>query len=208
MTNSNGTSENINITLRNPNNKNKSSSSESNTTLYIIELNKKYLLINQTLQTDIGYCKRQIEQKDVELEDKDDEMGRVEKSNVYLKGLLKNFLEMSKLHQEISENRKNISDNNYKSLKYLKKEIKCIRYTVHTIYGLFIALGFMIIPSYLLFFAFVIYSLIPIGVIEYYIEIFDLPNHKHQEDIITNTLKQIKELDSSQDYIHEFIEQV
>ena len=66
----------------------------------------------------------------------------------------------------------------------------------------------MIIPSYLLFFAFVIYSLIPIGVIEYYIEIFDLPNHKHQEDIITNTLKQIKELDSSQDYIYEFIEQV
>ena len=115
---------------------------------------------------------------------------------------------MYKLYKEISDNRKIISDDNFKSLKDFKKDIKSIRYTLLSIYGLLIAISFIILPSYILFCAFVIYSTIPIGVIEYYVLMFELPKHKNQDDIIKDVLKKIKELDASQDYIHEFIDLV
>ena len=204
---SNGHSETINITLKNPKDADNSSKTMESTS-YIIQLNEQLLGGNRELIIENNSLTKDLEKKDEELEEKDDEMGRVEKSNVYLKGLLKNFLEMSRLFQKISDNRKNISDDNLKYYENFQKEIKYIRYTLLSLYGLLIAISFIALPSYILFCVFLIYSSIPIGVIEYYVSIFKLPKHKKQEDIIKDGLKQIKELDASQDYIHEFIDQV
>ena len=206
-TNCSNGSETINITLKNPKEVD-SSSKNMESTSYIIQLNNQLLGGNRELIVENSSLKKDLEKKDEELEEKDDEIGREEKSNVYLKGLLKNFLEMSKLYQEISDNRKIISDDNFRSLKNFKQEIKYIRYTLLSIYGLLIAISFMVLPTYILFCSFVIYSLVPIGVIEYYVLMFELPKHKKQEEIIKDVLKKIKELDSSQDYIHEFIDLV
>ena len=113
---SNGHSETINITLKNPKDADNSSNTMESTS-YIIQLNEQLLVGNRELVVENNSLTKDLEKKEEELEEKDDEIGREEKSNIYLKNLLKNFLEMSKLYQEISENRKIISDDNFKSLK-------------------------------------------------------------------------------------------
>jgi len=205
--NSNGHSETINITLKNPKDADNSSKTMESTS-YIIQLNEQLLGGNRELIIENNSLKNDLGKKDGELEEKDDEIGREEKSNNYLKNLLKNFLEMSRLYQEISDYRKIISDDNFKSLENFINEIRSIRYILLSIYTLIIAISFITLPSYILFCIFVIYSSIPIGVIEYYVSIFKLPKHKKEGDMIKDILKKIKELNASQDYIHEFIDQV
>jgi hypothetical protein len=204
---SNSQTETLNLNMKCTNDINNSQKNIDSTN-YIIQLNQQLLLGNRELIMENNSLKKITEHKDDELDDKENDIGRTEKSNIYLKSLLKNFLEMSKLYQEVSDNRKFISDNNYNFLKIFKKEIKEIRYILLCIYGLLLAISFMIIQSYIIFFILIIFSILPICVIEYYISVFQLPKYREQELNIKDIYKKIKELDSSQDYIHEFIDQI
>jgi|TARA_B110000114_G_scaffold166123_1_gene186998 hypothetical protein len=202
-------SDTINITLKNANDAKseitKVLSPGLDSTSYIIDLNQQLLSGNRELVIENNTLKKDLVKKDEELEENDDAIGRVEKSNVYLKNLLKNFLEMSKLYQEISEKRKIISDENFSAIKIFKDNVKKFRYTVISIYFIFFTISIMVTPLYIVC-GFVIYSVLPITLIEYNIMEFKLP--LNENNIIKNIQKQIKELDSSQDYIHEFIDQV
>ena len=202
-------SDTINITLKNANDAKseitKVLSPGLDSTSYIIDLNQQLLSGNRELVIENNTLKKDLVKKDEELEENDDAIGRVEKSNVYLKNLLKNFLEMSKLFQEISEKRKIISDENFSAIKIFKDNVKKFRYTVISIYFIFFTISIMVTPLYIVC-GFVIYSVLPITLIEYNIMEFKLP--LNENNIIKNIQKQIKELDSSQDYIHEFIDQV
>tara|TARA_B110000495_G_scaffold203786_1_gene229496 strand:+ start:1651 stop:2292 length:642 start_codon:yes stop_codon:yes gene_type:complete len=202
-------SDTINITLKNANDAKseitKVLSPRLDSTSYIIDLNQQLLSGNRELVIENNTLKKDLVKKDEELEENDDAIGRVEKSNVYLKNLLKNFLEMSKLFQEISEKRKIISDENFSAIKIFKDNVKKFRYTVISIYFIFFTISIMVTPLYIVC-GFVIYSVLPITLIEYNIMEFKLP--LNENNIIKNIQKQIKELDSSQDYIHEFIDQV
>ena len=202
-------SDTINITLKNANDAKseitKVLSPGLDSTSYIIDLNQQLLSGNRELVIENNTLKKDLVKKDEELEENDDAIGRVEKSNVYLKNLLKNFLEMSKLFQEISEKRKIISDENFSAIKIFKDNVKKFRYTVISIYFIFFTISIMVTPLYIVC-GFVIYSVLPITLIEYNIMEFKLPSNEN--NIIKNIQKQIKELDSSQDYIHEFIDQV
>jgi|TARA_B110000259_G_scaffold18058_1_gene19071 hypothetical protein len=202
-------SDTINITLKNANDAKseitKVLSPGLDSTSYIIDLNQQLLSGNRELVIENNTLKKDLVKKDEELEENDDAIGRVEKSNVYLKNLLKNFLEMSKLYQEISEKRKIISDENFSAIKIFKDNVKKFRYTVISIYFIFFTISIMVTPLYIVC-GFVIYSVLPITLIEYNIMEFKLPSNEN--NIIKNIQKQIKELDSSQDYIHEFIDQV
>jgi len=202
-------SDTINITLKNANDAKseitKVLSPRLDSTSYIIDLNQQLLSGNRELVIENNTLKKDLVKKDEELEENDDAIGRVEKSNVYLKNLLKNFLEMSKLFQEISEKRKIISDENFSAIKIFKDNVKKFRYTVISIYFIFFTISIMVTPLYIVC-GFVIYSVLPITLIEYNIMEFKLPSNEN--NIIKNIQKQIKELDSSQDYIHEFIDQV
>ena len=202
-------SDTINITLKNANDAKseitKVLSPGLDSTSYIIDLNQQLLSGNRELVIENNTLKKDLVKKDEELEENDDAIGRVEKSNVYLKNLLKNFLEMSKLFQEISEKRKIISDENFSAIKIFKDNVKKFRYTVISIYFIFFTISIMVTPLYIVC-GFVIYSVLPITLIEYNIMEFKLP--LNENNIIKNIRKQIKELDSSQDYIHEFIDQV
>ena len=122
-------SDTINITLKNKD-ANNSPSQNPEAITYILELNKGLLQENQKLIAKITQTEEDLKKKDEELEEKDDEIGREEKTNNHLKCLLKNFLEMSRLHQSISDERELISDKNYKSLKEFKTNMFSIRYSI------------------------------------------------------------------------------
>ena len=159
-------SDTINITLKNKD-ANNSPSQNPEAITYILELNKGLLQENQKLIAKITQTEEELKKKDEELEDKDDDMGREERTNVHLKGLLKNFLEMSRLHQDISDERKQISDKNYKSLKDFKTNMFSIRYSLLALYGVFLTINFMLMPLHLLCML-MIYTLLPIGIMEYF----------------------------------------
>ena len=199
-------SDTINITLKNKD-ANNSPSQNPEAITYILELNKGLLQENQKLIAKITQIEEELKKKDEELEDKDDDMGREERTNVHLKGLLKNFLEMSRLHQDISDERKQISDKNYKSLKDFKTNMFSIRYSLIALYGVFLTINFMLMPLHLLCML-MIYTLLPIGIMEYYISIFELPKFENENKKINTTDKTIDELKKSQDFIHEYIDSI
>ena len=201
-------SDTINITLKNPKDSNSSIAHPNmQSTSYIIDLNQQLLNGNRELITENNSLKKDLEKKDEEIADKEDELGREEKSNTYLKNLLKNFLEMDKLYQEISENRRLISESSISYITNYKENIKSIRYTFLSIFGLLLSSGYWFLPPFILC-AFIIFASFPIVVIEYYLYIFELPKHKKEEDIIKDVSNEIKELNAAQDYVHEFINNI
>ena len=206
LTDKNNNSETINITLRNKEAEN-TTSQNPEAISYILGLNKNLLQENQILIARLTQLEEELKKKDEELEEKDDEMGREERTNNHLKCLLKNFLEMSRLHKYISDERKQISDKNYKSLKDFKYNIYSIRYSLIALYGVFLTINFMLMPLHLLCML-MFYTLLPIGIMEYYISIFELPKFENENKKINTTDKTIDELKKSQDFINEYIDSI
>ena len=204
--NSKSNSETINITLRNKDN-DSSSSQNPEAISYILGLNEKLLQENQHLIAEISRIKKDLEEKDNELEEKDDEIGREEKSNNHLKCLLKNFLEMNKYYQKITENTEIISNRNYDYLKKFKNKFSEIKYIITGIYAIILSFS-LIFSSFFAGCILFVYAFAPLITIEYYITIFELPNSETEKETIKITNNNIKELEASQDYIHEFINNI
>lgn len=184
------------VTLSNPN---------QSTTEYVVDLNKQLLKENQNLIASITRLEEELKKKGEELEEKEDELGREETKNNYLKGLLKNFLETSRMYQKISDNRKSISDFNYKCMKDYKKKIKTNHYILLGLYFALFSISF-ITMEYTTTLLIMFYTSFPIGILEYDISIFNLPIHKRANDKIKGLEETLKKVETSQDYIHEFID--
>jgi len=174
---------------------------------YIVDLNKSLLSENQNLIARMVHLEEEVKKKNEELDDINEELGREEKSNNYLKSLLKNFLETSKMFEQISDNRKLISDINYRSIKNFKNDISKNYHILAGIYFSLFAISILTM-EYSVSLLILFYTSLPVGVLEYYIYIFNLPMHTKENEKINQLLNKIKEVETSQDYIHEFIDNI
>ena len=174
---------------------------------YIVDLNKSLLSENQNLIARMVHLEEEVKKKNEELDDINEELGREEKSNNYLKSLLKNFLETSKMFEQISDNRKLISDINYRSIKNFKNDISKNHHILAGIYFSLFAISILTM-EYSVSLLILFYTSLPVGVLEYYIYIFNLPMHTKENEKINQLLNKIKEVETSQDYIHEFIDNI
>ena len=192
-----GSSDTINIHLR-PGESNSDDVEEKSSTQYIISQNRRIAHENKLLIID----KVSLEK---ELDEKDDELGRTEKSNVHLKGLLKNFKELSDLNSQISSSHQVILKDNQTDIFYFQQHIIQIRNILSIIYGIYMLLMFFIMS----FSSFIIMniSIFPLISILYVCN-FKSSSSKIILDDIRVKRRMIREIEDSLDYINEYIDSI
>ena len=195
MNRKNSNSESININLR----KNDNDTDEKISTSYIISENRRIAHENKLLIID----KTSLEKvNDI----KDDELGRTEKSNVHLKSILKNFKEISVVHEKIATFRELIvKDIQNDVFEYLQKIIQ-IRNLWFITYSIYIPLIFIVVSWST--FILINLSIIPFIVIIYYLSSFKLSSSKKILNEIREKKKEIKEIEDTLDYINEYIDSI
>ena len=202
---SSNTPDTINISLHGNNDSVGGNENNNNTIDYIIELNKELLLKNQDFISQVAYLEKELENKDEQIEEKDDELGLTEKSNQNYKSILKNFVEETKNYKELYYIQERISNDNYSHYKEFKSKLNELRYSVLAFYSFIIifSMGFYNLYTVGLM---IVYSLAAIGVVEFYIWNFTLPIHIRNIAKIKEKKQEIKKIEEGLGYIYKFIE--
>lgn len=172
---------------------------EGTTTAYIISQNRKIAHENRLLIIE----KVALEK---ELDEKDDEMGRTEKSNVHLKGLLKNFKELSELHNKISVSNELMLKESQSDINDFLEEVKQIIHICTIGYVVYILLMFFVM-SWCTFIITNI-SIAPCMASLFYLTSFKASSNKVILDQIRQNKKNIKEIEESLDFINEYIDSI
>ena len=190
------TSETINITLKN---QSKENMEKNDSTNYIIEMNQRLLLEKEELivKNNVLQCN---------IESNEDDMARTEKTNVHLKGILKNFLEITDLNKKISTSRKLIYTYNEIEVKELVRDIEFIRNICIITIPIFLSIMFLYYNLFIFVFSSII-TLNPI-IFMYSWSNFTLVKHVKIIDQIKSYEKEIKSLESSLDFINEYIDSI
>lgn len=197
MTNkTDNSSETINITLKN---QSKENMEKNDSTNYIIEMNQRLLLEKEELiaKNNVLECN---------IESNEDDMARTEKTNVHLKGILKNFLEITNLNKKISTSRKLICTHNEIEVKELVRDIEFIRNISIILNSIFLSIIFLYYESITFIFSCFI-TITPVIYI-YSWSNFTLVKHIKIIDQIKSYEKEIKSLESSLDFINEYIDSI
>ena len=195
--NEDSNSDTININLRK--NELLNDIQDKTTTAYIISQNRKIAHENKLLIIEKVSLEKEIDEKD-------DELGRTEKSNVHLKGILKNFKELSDIHSNISISRELMIKDIQNDIFNFQQDIIQIRNISLIGYGIYISLMFFIMS----WSSFIIQniSIIPFIISLFYLSLFKLSSSK----IILNDIRQkkkiIKDIENSLDYINEYIDSI
>tara|TARA_Y100000389_G_scaffold164998_1_gene168971 strand:- start:633 stop:1244 length:612 start_codon:yes stop_codon:yes gene_type:complete len=195
--NEDSNSDTININLRK--NDLLNDIQDKTTTAYIISQNRKIAHENKLLIIEKVSLEKEIYEKD-------DELGRTEKSNVHLKGILKNFKELSDIHSNISISRELMIKDIQNDIFNFQQDIIQIRNISFIGYGIYISLMFFIMS----WSSFIIQniSIIPFIISLFYLSLFKLSSSK----IILNDIRQkkkiIKDIENSLDYINEYIDSI
>lgn len=195
--NEDSNSDTININLRK--NELLNDIQDKTTTAYIISQNRKIAHENKLLIIEKVSLEKEIDEKD-------DELGRTEKSNVHLKGILKNFKELSDIHSNISISRELMIKDIQSDIFNFQQDIIQIRNISLIGYGIYISLMFFIMS----WSSFIIQniSIIPFIISLFYLSLFKLSSSK----IILNDIRQkkkiIKDIENSLDYINEYIDSI
>lgn len=195
--NEDSNSDTININLRK--NDLLNDIQDKTTTAYIISQNRKIAHENKLLIIEKVSLEKEIDEKD-------DELGRTEKSNVHLKGILKNFKELSDIHSNISISRELMIKDIQSDIFNFQQDIIQIRNISLIGYGIYISLMFFIMS----WSSFIIQniSIIPFIISLFYLSLFKLSSSK----IILNDIRQkkkiIKDIENSLDYINEYIDSI
>ena len=190
------TSETINITLKN---QSKENMEKNDSTNYIIEMNQRLLLEKEELivKNNVLQCN---------IESNEDDMARTEKTNVHLKGILKNFLEITDLNKKISTSRKLIYTYNEIEVNEFIKDIEFIRNICIITISIFLSIMFLYYNLFIFVFSSII-TLNPI-IFMYSWSNFTLVKHVKIIDQIKSYEKEIKSLESSLDFINEYIDSI
>lgn len=167
---------------------------------YIIDMNKNLMEQNKRLLS-------QIFEKESTIEDLELDNGSSEKSNVYLKNVLINFNEISKIQETYRDNSNYMINELYTQYKNVKYDIKIL---VNYIY-MFCVLNLFLLyifcdPSIWIYF--IVYNMSIFLFIEINLRNLKLFDFKKTKNSLIEMMKQIKEILENQDLIHEFIEQI
>jgi|694.fasta_scaffold01796_16 hypothetical protein len=190
-------SESINIYLRNE--------EQKSTIMNDLSAERKYIILqNDTLQAENREYSKKIKELENEIEELEIDSGKMEKSMTYIKGMLKNFVEVDRLYKKIeveqTELQSKINKNNAsKKYTYFTEMIK---------YNLISIIFFMIcfyFDTYFTFFAFTFDKLLFVYLFYEYNKRLNL-NTTLTHSVIEDSRNKINDIHKAQDYISELID--
>lgn len=190
-------SETININLR------KSESTddvdEKTTTSYIISQNRKLAHENKLLTIEKVALEKEIDEKE-------DELGRTERSNVHMRGILKNFKRIADLHNKNSTSRELMVREVQSDMFEFLEEIKQMRNICFIGYIIYLSLMFFVM-SWSNFIMTNI-SIAPCMATFFYLSSFKPSSNKTILGTIRQNKKEIKEIEESLDFINEYVDSI
>ena len=190
-------SETININLR------KSESTddvdEKTTTSYIISQNRKLAHENKLLTIEKVALEKEIDEKE-------DELGRTERSNVHMRGILKNFKRIADLHSKNSTSRELMVREVQSDMFEFLEEIRQTRNICFIGYIIYLSLMFFVM-SWSNFIMTNI-SIAPCMATFFYLSSFKPSSSKTILGTIRQNKKEIKEIEESLDFINEYVDSI
>jgi cell division protein FtsB len=167
---------------------------------YIILMNETLQSENRKLSSDI----HDLEKKVGELEEENESY---DNSKRYTRGLLKNLVEMEKMHSQISTKHKLMF---LDTKDYINKYFKKFVYYFRVMECILICLSAVVynnsVFSDLEFLLFSIFFISPIIFTEMFFNKFNLPVYKNDNEIIKETEEKIKKISDSQDFLSDYID--
>jgi len=190
----------VNIYFNNDKNRDNTLKDSTPYERYIILMNETLQSENRKLSSDIHELEKKINQIEEENENYDE-------SKRYTRGLLKNLVEMEKMHSQISAkyklmflDTKNYVNKYFNKYVYYFRVMECILFCLSAIiYHNNILDGI----QFLLFFTFFIS---PIIFTEMFFNKFNLPVYKNDIEMIKETEEKIKKINDSQDFLSDYID--
>ncbi len=190
--------EDLPLQINNNNNNN------NNTTSYIIDTNKRLYVENKKLEKEISVLTEKLESLE-------DDIGRTEKTNIHLKGLLKNFQAISEYHEKISDSRKIICIQNENDVFEFSNDIKFIRELLMLFgFGVILYMYACYIFGYIDLFTTLFTSCVSImqACITNPCTKYKLPKQEKIELAIKSFEKEIYSIQESLDFITEYIDSI
>lgn len=195
--------ENIHIHLSDVNKKSKEQIFDNQDHEYLTYV----INVNNTLQSKQKEDMLNIHDLEQKIEEMEDEVDSVEKKNSYLKSLLKNFHEMNKMSKELSKNNIFIKENIEVSVNFFKyRATKHLRY-LETLLMIFLGIFY---EFYALDYTVNVFIMLVIIVAFQESTLMNLiiPSFPEKENKNKEIITEISKINKSQDYIHEFIDNI
>ncbi len=191
--------ENINIYLGSTTDQDKVLANASPHERYII-------LMNDTLQADNRNLVGKVTDLEAQVEELEADSDRMEKSKTYMKGLLKNFIEMMDLYKKICTIHDQIRTGIVSDLKGFKYKATRHLRILQSMIMIFMAIWYDYHPiSVFLPVMFVVICMIAFQ--ESTLWNLNISPYKTDTNKISELTKEIKKADAAQDYIHVLIDQ-
>jgi hypothetical protein len=197
-TNQNGSADCINISLKSNGTDNHDTDDKS-TTSYIISQNRKF-------QQEIKFVTIENISLTKNVDESEHELGRAERSNTHLKGLLKNFHAIAEDRKIIAEKQESIARNHIMDVNDYVKDFNFLMKVILAFSVLYLAIMFMM-TTIMVF----ISCAIMIGTflyVFYLLSLFELSKNSNIHAVIREKKAEIKKTEESLDFIHEYIESI
>jgi len=165
------------------------------------------ILMNETLQTENRTLSSKISDIEKKVDILEEENDTFDNSKRYTRGLLKNLVELEKMHSQISAKHKLMFlDTKEYINKYFKKHI----YYFRVLECILICFSALIYHNNVFndmeFLLFSIFFIIPIVFTEMIFSKFDLPKYSNDIDTIKEIEDKIKKINDSQDFLSDYID--
>lgn len=193
------TMENVHIYLNNQKKRDDILGTATPQEKYIILMNDSLNYKNKELEGDIHDLEAQLEVFE-------EDITRMEKGRTYMKGLLKNFVEIHNWYKTITEKKENIIINiNFDLAKFKHKAKKHLRY-LQTIMIIFLSVWYEY-HKFIDFFPILIIFAIIAAFQESTLWNLKFSEYMEDKNTITTLLEEINKANAAQDYIHILIDE-
>ena len=165
------------------------------------------ILMNEMLQTENRKLSSEIHELEKNVGQLEEENETYDNSKRYTRGLLKNLVELEKLHSQISGKRKLMFlDSKDYIQKYFKKYIYLFR-VLECMLVVFSAVIYHInIFNNIQFSLFSVFFVFPVIITEMIFNKFELPKYTNDIEIIKEIEDKIKKISDSQDFLSDYID--
>jgi hypothetical protein len=165
------------------------------------------ILINETLQAENRKLSSEIHDLEKNVSQLEEENETYDNSKRYTRGLLKNLVELEKLHSQISMKRKLMF---LDSKDYIQKYFKKYIYFFRVLESIMICLSAVIYHNNVFdsiqFSLFSMFFISPIILTEIIFSKFDLPKYTNDINEIKEIEDKIKKISDSQDFLSDYID--
>lgn len=165
------------------------------------------ILINETLQVENRKLSSEIHELEKNVGQLEEENESYDNSKRYTRGLLKNLVELEKMHSQISAKHKLMF---LDSKDYIQKYFKKYIYFFRVLECIMICLSAVIYHNNIFdtmqFSLFSIFFIFPLVFTEMIFSKFDLPKYSNDIDTIKEIEDKIKKIRDSQDFLSDYID--